>query len=311
MTLPIAPRPAPGVPFDVTTFGECSVDFEAVLQGPIRPGTKGALESLSIRSGGQAATAAVTCARLGWKARFAGAVGADSWGHAIAEALAAEGVDARLARQPGVASRTAVVLVDPSRHERTVLGHRDAGLSLPAGEIPLDVAETCRVLIVDATDLAASVALARAARRAGAPVIIDIDAPAEGLDALLGACDVLACAGDLPETLTGAAGVGEALARLAREFAPALVVATLGAEGSLAVADGREIRTPAPAVEVRDTTGAGDAFRGGLAAGWLEFGPDVKVDDLLRFANVVAALSCRAVGAQGALPLRHEVTPWL
>jgi len=309
--LPVFPRRDAGLPFDVATFGECSVDFAAVLDSPFDPGGKSSLQSLSIRSGGQAATAAVTCSRLGWTSRFSGAVGDDSWGTAIEDALGAEGVSVRLVRRPGVASRTAVVVVDPETGDRTVLGHRDDRLSLPPDDVPLDVAGTCRVLIVDASDLFASVQLARAARTAGAPVIIDVDRPADGLDGLLRDADVLACSADFPSVMTGGKPLGEALASLAAEFGPALAVATLGAEGSLAVVAGREVRTPAPAIDARDTTGAGDAFRGGLAAAWLEFGPEAEVERLLRFANAVAALSCRELGAQGGLPLRHEVSPWL
>ena len=47
---------------------------------------------------------------------------------------------------------------------------------------------------------------------------------------------------------------------------------TLGHEGSLTLAAGREIRTPAADVHVVDTTGAGDVFRGGFIAGWLDAG---------------------------------------
>jgi sugar/nucleoside kinase (ribokinase family) len=68
-----------------------------------------------------------------------------------------------------------------------------------------------------------------------------------------------------------------------------------------------EFETPAAAVEVVDTTGAGDAFRGGFAAGWLHMGAGAQVAALLEFASAVAALSCRAVGAQTSLPTRAEV----
>jgi sugar/nucleoside kinase (ribokinase family) len=86
-----------------------------------------------------------------------------------------------------------------------------------------------------------------------------------------------------------------------------MTVATLGSEGSLARFEGREIRTPAITVEVLDTTGAGDAFRGGLASAWLRAGNGAQVDQLLRYANAVAALNCRAVGAQAGLPTPTEV----
>ena len=64
-------------------------------------------------------------------------------------------------------------------------------------------------------------------------------------------------------------------------------------------------------MQVRDTTGAGDAFRGGFAAGWLSLGGDASLEVLLRYATAVAALSCRNCGAQVALPTPGELAPFL
>jgi len=83
-------------------------------------------------------------------------------------------------------------------------------------------------------------------------------------------------------------------------------VATLGEGGALGWCRGEEVRIPAYAVEVRDTTGAGDAFRAGFAARWLELG-DADVLDLLEYAALVAGLSCRGLGAQAGLPTAAEV----
>ena len=93
---------------------------------------------------------------------------------------------------------------------------------------------------------------------------------------------------------------------MAREFEAPLVCMTLGEEGSLARVAGREIRTPAFAVDCVDSTGAGDAFRGGFAAACL-LSPDADLEDVLRYANAVAALNCRALGARGGLPTADEV----
>jgi sulfofructose kinase len=93
---------------------------------------------------------------------------------------------------------------------------------------------------------------------------------------------------------------------MAREFAAPIVCVTLGEEGSLARVGGREIRTRGFAVDCVDTTGAGDAFRGGFAAGCLR-DPQGDVDDVLAYANAVAALNCRALGARGGMPTAREV----
>ena len=55
---------------------------------------------------------------------------------------------------------------------------------------------------------------------------------------------------------------------------------------------------------VVNTTGAGDAFRGGFIAGWLAAGSAPHVEEALTYANAVAALACRRLGARGGLPTR-------
>ena len=68
-----------------------------------------------------------------------------------------------------------------------------------------------------------------------------------------------------------------------------------------------EIRAPGIRVIVADTTGAGDAFRAGLAAGWLSRADDPPdLAKLMADANFVGALNCRAIGAQTALPGASE-----
>ena len=55
-----------------------------------------------------------------------------------------------------------------------------------------------------------------------------------------------------------------------------------------------------------DSTGAGDAFRGGFAAACLRT-PDGEVEEIMAYANAVAALNCRGLGARGGLPTPAEV----
>jgi sugar/nucleoside kinase (ribokinase family) len=62
---------------------------------------------------------------------------------------------------------------------------------------------------------------------------------------------------------------------------------------------------------VVDTTGAGDAFRGAFAASWIELGDEADPAELMRRAAIAGALSCRAPGAQAALPTRVELKTWL
>ncbi len=87
-----------------------------------------------------------------------------------------------------------------------------------------------------------------------------------------------------------------------------VVIITLGGRGVFVSADGREEILPAFKVEAVDTTGAGDAFNGGLLAGLAE-GMDLWT--AARFANALAALSVQKIGTTPAMPTRQEVDAFL
>ena len=199
------------------------------------------------------------------------------------------------------------MLVDQGSGQRTVLWSRHPGLAYRPNDVPLDAACSGRVLLVDCHDTAASTAAARAARAAGIPTVVDVEHVRPGIEDLLHEIDVIVTAQEFPEALTGAGGLGAALEVLQQSFRASLVCTTLGEQGSLARVGDTEIRTPGFVVDVVDTTGAGDVFRGGLIAGWLEMGNRAQIEELLRFANAVAALKCRALGAREGIPTREEV----
>ena len=307
MNLPLALPPAESRLFDVVGVGESSADLVALVDRYPEAGSKQALRSLARLPGGQAATAMVACARQGWRTRYVGCLGADDDGVMIAESLAREGVDVVAVRRAGALSRVGVILVDERTGGRTILEHRSPALALSDSEIDSAIVTGGRVLLVDASDPGAARFAAAAARAAHIPVVVDIERPAPESAELLRHVDVLIVAEDFPVAYTGAADLGEALRRLESEFRPAVVVATLGPAGSLARCRGEEIRTSAFRVDTVDTTGAGDAFRGGFISGWLRFGPEVSVSNLLEYSNAVAAHNCQSLGAQAGLPNRTEL----
>lgn len=292
-------------PVDVVTLGENSLDFVAVAAPGAAVASKRRLSRFDLQPGGQTATAAVACARLGLKARYIGAFGDDEWGARGRESLRREGVDLVAIAHTGCASRVAVVLVD-EQGDRTVLEHRDDELTIHP--IPSGVIEDGRLLLVDATDMAAAESAVARARAAGLPTLVDIDRADARTEALLDRIDVIILPAPFLEALTGLGSPGAALAQLAARFSGAsLVVATLGEDGSLALVHGREVATRGFRVAVQDTTGAGDAFRAGFAAAWLRLGADAPVEAVLLRANATAALNCRSVGAQTGLPTQDEV----
>jgi sugar/nucleoside kinase (ribokinase family) len=253
------------------------------------------------------ATAMATCARLGWRARYIGRFGADDLGAVSRGSLIADRVDISASETvPGATNQFAIILVDGRTGERTVLWDRHPALNMEAADVSHDAVTSGRLLIVDCHQTAAAAQAARYARAVGIPTIIDVEKVRPGIGDLLENIDAIIAAEEFPLALTGHEQLGKALGIIGREFGASLVCVTLGEEGSLAWCNGREIRTPAFPIDCVDSTGAGDCFRGAFAAACLGM-PDGDIEDVLSYANAVAALNCRALGSRGALPTPEEV----
>ena len=307
MRLPFRLKPAGSAPFDVVGLGLNSIDLVAVVPGHPPPNSKQRLERFEPMPGGQIATALSVCARLGWTGSYIGRFGDDDLGKLSRASLTDVGVDiSRSATVEGATNQFAVVLVDSGTGDRTVLWHRHPGLTIDPAAVERDAVTAGRVLIVDCHETRAAAEAAHFARDAGVVTIVDVEKVRPHIGELLMHIDAIIAAQEFPTDYTGYRSTGRALEALADEFRAPLVCVTLGGEGSLARCGGREIRTPAFPITCVDSTGAGDAFRGGFAAGCLR-APDGELEDALTYANAVAALNCRRLGARGGLPTAGEV----
>lgn len=309
MRIPLSLVPRSDRPFDAVGLGLNSVDLVTVVAEYPASNTKQRLQRFARLPGGQTATAIAVAARLGWRTSYIGRFGADELGALSRASLAEEAVDLSASRTIAEATNQfAVVLVDARSGERTVLWDRHPALTMDPEDVPEASICSGRLLLVDCHETAAATRAARYARAAGIPTVLDVEKVRPGISELLQLTDAIIAAEAFPMELTGYDAPGRALEAIAREFNAPLVAVTLGAEGSLARCGSTEIHTPAFPVDCIDSTGAGDAFHGGFAAACLH-APDSPLDleDALRYANAVAALNCRALGARGGMPTRDEV----
>ncbi|MEO6221740.1 MAG: carbohydrate kinase family protein [Vicinamibacterales bacterium] len=301
--------PPAGRAFDVLGVGENSWDILATVPHWPSADEKLELQDLVSLPGGQAASALVGCARLGCRAQYVGVFGDDEHGRAVERALRGEGVETSTCLTARAPNRSAFIVVDPAAGTRAVLWRRDAALNWPDTSAFADYIAQTRSVLVDTTDINAAISAAQAARFLGVPVVVDIDAAEAGIDGVLKHVDVLIAAEAFPQAHTGASSLGAAMRQLAAEYDSALVIVTLGASGAVCWDGASEGRSPGFVVPVVDPTGAGDAFRAGFMAAWLQGSVNGRgtLADILDFANATAALNCRAVGAQAGLPARSEV----
>jgi ribokinase len=286
---------------NVIVVGSVNADLVVSVAELPRAGETVTGGTFARHGGGKGANQAVAAARAGASVAMVGAVGADDLGDEALRELAAEGIDvSAVARLDGVPTGVAAIVVD-ARGENLVAVASGANAAIDAAVVEDAVPPGDGVVLLGhEIPEAAVVAGIRAGRAAGRRVVLN-PAPArrlvDGLDGVL-----LTPNAHEARALTGEEDV-EAAARAlaARTGAPVLV--TLGGEGAL-LFDGDAERLPAPAVEVVDTTGAGDAVNGALAA---ELAAGQPLREAARFAMVAAALSTQVAGARAGMPLRGEV----
>ena len=215
------------------------------------------------------------------------------------EVLAAAGVDGARIATSDEATGIAVIGVDRAA-ENQIMVASGANLDSHAGQIDdAELGPGVTALCQNEIRPEATFALLERAKARGARTILNLapagDVPGRVLDAL----DLLVV--NQIEAASAAGGRGDP-AVLARDLAARhglACVVTLGAEGALAIGPDGGWRIEALRVEPVDTTGAGDAFTGVLAAA-LDQG--LGLPEALRRASVAAGLACTRVGAQTSQP---------
>lgn len=289
---------------DVVGLGLNATDTVLTVEEFPPLGGKERVVSLSRQAGGQVATAVVTCQRLGLCTRYIGKVGNDEAGRIQLRSLREEGIDVQDTRVVRSATtQFGLIIVDRSTGERTVFWDRDERLAVRPRELKQEAITTARILHLDGCDVAACAHAAKWARKAGIPVLADIDTVYEGVEDLFPLIDYLIASADFLPTLTGKRDPFRSLQHMARVYGIPSPGMTLGREGALLYNEGRFYYSPGFVVELVDTTGAGDVFHGAFAYGLLQ---EWAVEQILDFSNAMAALNCTAVGARGGIASRAE-----
>jgi len=288
---------------DVVGIGENSVDL--VYRVPRQAGAGDKVRATGCRRllGGQVATTLCTCAAMGLRTRYVGTFGNDEHGRLIRSELEQRGIDTSHAIVRYAPNRHAVVLVDESSGERTIVWQRDSSLALRQGDLSRDAIAGARVLHVDNVDEDTAITAARLGREAGLIVTTDIDQVTERTAELVAAVTFPVLAERVPQALTGETDPQKAIRALRQQHEGMLCV-TRGPRGSMLLVGTELHEAPAFEVTAVDTTGAGDVFRGALIYSLLR---GDRPDSMLRFANAAAALSCTREGAIAGIPNLREI----
>ncbi len=283
----------------VVVVGSVNVDVVAQLdrlptEGETRPAQAG-----WIAPGGKGGNQAVAAARQSAAVTLVSVVGQDALAATALATLREVGVRLAVPERPDVPTGMALVWLDAAGRN-TIAVVPGANASVDASQLEaLDPLQPRDVVLISLEiPLATAVAAAEWARAGGARVLVDPAPAPAALPAALWHVDVLMPNQGEAEHLLGhdvVEGHEEEAARELHTRGAQLAIVKLGGRGLVWSTRERTGRIDAWPIPVVDTTGAGDAFAGALAA---NLATGREFEDALWRATRVAALACTRAGAQ-------------
>lgn len=301
-------------PQRVLVAGAINTDLVARVPHAPQAGETVTGSSFAIFGGGKGANQAIAAARSGAPTAMLGALGDDDFGRARRADLDADGVDTGpVARHDSEPSGVALIVVEEATGQNRISYVPGATLTIRPAQarhavkrIEPGVVLTTLEPVPETID-----ALIEAAHAAGAIVVLNASPEPLGVRPFLPRLDVLVVneteAEDLLESPVSVEN-GEAAALALTQFGPRTVVITLGAAGAVVASEGKTAAYPAPQVKAIDTTGAGDAFSGALAA---ELARGADAFTAARTGVVAGSLATTRRGAYPGLPHRAEILEML
>jgi ribokinase len=300
----------------LVVFG--SINLDLVLRVPSLPRSGetvlgGAVEMLPGGKGGNQALAAQRAGRE--TVRLVGCVGSDAFAEPALSLLRAEAVDlSRVMRVDGPTG-LAMVAVAPDGQNQIVVAP-GANRALDPGWVPDAWLDPQTLLLLQMeTDPAASEALATRAAARGATVMLNAAPAAAVPPGLLDRLDLVVMNEHEAPVVAAALGLPSDTPVMAARYLAAgralAVVVTLGEAGAIAFHGDQGWLVPTLQLKpeaVVDTTGAGDAFVGALAAGIVG---GLGLEAALAGASVAGAVACLKRGAQPSMPLAEEIAAGL
>ncbi len=300
----------------VTVFGSCVVDLMSRAPHLPVPGetVRGGL--FMEGPGGKGFNQGVAAHKAGADVAMVTKLGRDRMANIALEAMDALGMPRDfLFFSESVGTGTALILVDETSSQNRLSIVPGACATFNAEDIAIvkrRILESAYLLLQLEVNQDANEQVASFAKENGVRVIINT-APYQPItDEFLSGAYLVTPNEVEAEGLTGVRVSDlESADRAARVFLDKgvqNVLITMGAQGVYVNTEGHSQIIPAFKVKAVDTTGAGDAFNGGLAAALAE---GKSLLDAARFANAVAALSVQRLGTTPSMPTREEIDAFL
>lgn len=311
-----------GQAVQVVGIGSCTVDYFAIVPRLLGPEEKTCAQRLEIHAGGVTANNLTQVARLGAKAGWLGLLGDDDNGRIIEKAFLDDGMDiSGIETVKGELSALTWIPVD-IEGERCIYMFPNVTGKISDYQVLNRFAphiKAAKHFHTEASQLPLKPVrqAMEVAHAAGVRVIFDLDvSPNFFCQCNLGTQEELAAALKFVDVLKPCKAAAieftgedepEKMAEKLLPMGPQIVAITMGANGCLLASKEKVAHVPAFTVKPVDTTGAGDAFMGGLSFGLLQ---KWELERVGAFANACAALCCTKVGAR-AMSNYNEVVSFI
>ena len=265
--------------------------------------------------GGKGANQADAIAKLGAEVKMIGCVGCDGMGTALLDSLRNDGVDVTMVKRvDGISTGIASITVDSSgSNSIIVVPGANGRLSIEDLQASLEAIENSEIVVAQLEVPIETVRFAiKTAKQMGKLTILNPAPAAELEDEFLSNVDILVPNETELELLSGIRIHNEAelerAAQLLINKGVQELIVTLGSKGCVHLNKPGSKAYPAYKVDAIDTTAAGDSFIGALAAAISE---GKTLEEAIRFATAVGALTVTKEGAQSSLPFRKEVEAFI
>jgi sulfofructose kinase len=297
------------IKYDCVGQGIIVFDELAVLENFPLPNSKNTLRAYFQQGGGPVPTALATLAKLGKTSALVTVVGQDHQGRFLCRELKQFGIETSFIKHMNsLATPRAIILVDQSTGERTVLLERDPACTIEdrieEKQHPFDC---CRILHLDGHFPKVDIQAAQIAKEHGALISMDIGSDRYISPALLELVDIAIVSEAYSQHYLVADNPVKSVEKLSKAGV-ALAGVTCGTMGSY-FCNGKElVRQPAFKVTTIDSTGAGDVFHGAALFGVLQ---GFTIGQIALFASAAAALKCRQIGGKTGIPNLEQIKLFL
>lgn len=312
----------------ICAFGECLIDFT-----PDKLSANGN-ECYEQNPGGAPANLAVAVSKLGCSSSFVGKVGRDMFGDFLKETLDKYNVNTEY-MVFSKEYKTTLAFVSLHHGERSFCFYREPGadVMIESREVNMKVLEECDLFHFGSVSMThnpsrtTTFELVRLAKSMGKLISFDpnlrerlwsdLAEAKKCIEQGLGCCDIVKLSEEELLFLTGSEDPEVGAKKIYEQHPIPLILITLKQKGSYAYFHQTGVYSEGYKVKAIDTTGAGDGFFGGFLSAFmlskktLDTISIAEIESIMKWANVIGALSTTKKGAIPSLPTREEAQEFL